>query len=58
MAKMPTTIWIKKMPPINISVTVKIAKRLRFRQWLAIRFIKVGAWLLDADVSIERTYDA
>ena len=57
MAKMPVEVSVGKYDPslVTLHVQVHLTRELRIRKWIAVRLIKVAAWILGmgTDISIE-----
>ena len=57
MAKMPVDVSVRKFDPsmVTLHVQVHVTRELRIRKWIAVRLIKVAAWILGmgTDISIE-----
>lgn len=48
------TVTVRRFTPGQMTIRVKIARRLRFRIWLALQTAKLTGWLLGAGVEVER----
>ena len=47
-----TTVTINKPPRAELTMTVKFTKRFHFRLWLGILLFRLGAWVLNWQVTV------
>ena len=51
---MNETVYVNDLGGGELTVRVCITKRLRFRIWVAVKLVRVAAWLLSLDCRVEQ----